>query len=66
MTPEDFQAALADLGLDQAGLRREIEERSAEAMSPTTVWRWYHGRRKVPPGVAAYLSLRLELHRKGT
>ena len=49
MTPSDFRAALADLGLSQAGFAR------IALVDARTVRRWCDGTRAVPGPVVALL-----------
>ena len=51
MTPSDFRAALADLGLSQAGFARIAQ------VNPRTVRRWGDGTRAVPGPVVALMKM---------
>ena len=51
MTPDQFRAALADLGLSQAGFAR------LALVDARTVRRWCDGTRAVPGPVVALLAL---------
>jgi DNA-binding transcriptional regulator YiaG len=51
MTPDQFRAALADLGLSQAGFARIAQ------VNPRTVRRWCDGTRAVPGPVVALLVM---------
>jgi DNA-binding transcriptional regulator YiaG len=51
MTPDQFRAALADLGLSQAGFARLAQ------VNPRTVRRWCDGTRAVPGPVVALLGV---------
>ena len=51
MTPDQFRAALADLGLSQAGFAR------IAMVDARTVRRWCDGTRAVPGPVVALLAL---------
>jgi DNA-binding transcriptional regulator YiaG len=51
MTPSDFRAALADLGLSQAGFARFA------MVDARTVRRWCDGTRAVPGPVVALLGM---------
>ncbi len=57
MTPDEFNTALTDLNLSQAGLRRIIERLSGESIGNATVNRWAAGRAHVPPTVTTILRL---------
>lgn len=54
MTPDQFRAALADLGLSQAGFARIAQ------VNPRTVRRWCDGTRAVPGPVVALLGMMSE------
>ena len=51
MTPNQFRAALADLGLSQAGFAR------LSLVDARTVRRWCEGSRAIPGPVVALLAL---------
>jgi DNA-binding transcriptional regulator YiaG len=51
MTPDQFRAALADLGLSQAGFARKA------MVNARTVRRWCDGTRAVPGPVVALLQI---------
>ena len=57
VTPHEFNIALTDLNLSQAGLRRIIERLSGERIGNVTVNRWAAGRVNVPPTVTTILRL---------
>jgi DNA-binding transcriptional regulator YiaG len=54
MTPDQFRAALADLGLSQVGFARIAQ------VNPRTVRRWCDGTRAVPGPVVALLGMMSE------
>jgi len=54
MTPDQFRAALADLGLSQAGFAR------LALVDARTVRRWCDGTRAVPGPVVALLGMMSE------
>ncbi len=56
MTPEQLSAALATLGLTQAGYARLID------VSQKTVWMWMSGRTPVPKLASEHLKVLLALH----
>jgi len=51
MTPDQFRAALADLGLTQTGFAHQA------MVAPRTVRRWCDGTRAVPGPVIALLQM---------
>ena len=54
MTPDQFRAALADLGLSQAGFARMA------LVDARTVRRWCDGARAVPGPVVALLGMMIK------
>ncbi len=57
MTPAQFRATLARLGLRQVDFARLLSHLSGEPPNQVTVNRWATGRRAVPPTVVALLTL---------
>ena len=57
VTPHEFNIALTDLNLSQAGLRRIIERLSGERIGNVTVNRWAAGRANIPPTAVTILRL---------
>lgn len=57
MTPDQFRARLAELGLSQPGFARAVSDAGGEELSPHTVRNWSNGHRGIPPTVPALLSL---------
>jgi DNA-binding transcriptional regulator YiaG len=51
MTPDQFRAALADLGLSQTGFARQA------MVAPRTVRHWCAGTRAIPGPVIALLQM---------
>jgi len=67
MTPQEFRAALAELGVNQAEFRRLLARQAGQAIGNVTVWRWASGERAIPAGVVAWIKcLRREKRRKRT
>jgi hypothetical protein len=58
MTPDQFRAALADLGLSQVGFARIAQ------VNPRTVRRWCEGTRAVPGPVVALLGMMMAHYRQ--
>ncbi len=57
MDAKEFREALQRLDMSQVEFARVLSYYSGERVSPTTVWRWAAGHRKVATGVV--LSVRL-------
>lgn len=64
MTSDELNSILAELKISQADLTRIITFLSEEEMSPSTVWRWCSGNRKVPPTVVCIIRLLQGRNRK--
>lgn len=65
MTPHEFKAARAELGLTQPEIGVRLGDES-ESYSVRTVASWEGGERKIPPAVSKLIRLMIRAKRKET